>query len=60
MHTALTLPVQVDEQQVIEHSAVYPPARQPAIDLHSMIDLDDMVAAFDGYRTRLRQPITGP
>lgn len=43
------LPVDTDENRVIEATAAYLIQRQRADDLPATLDLDDVAAAYDGY-----------
>lgn len=48
-----------DEYRVIEQTAVFLAEHQPVIDFPSMVDLADVLAAYDDYPQRLRELLTG-
>ncbi|MEU2289007.1 hypothetical protein ABZ614_45255 [Streptomyces sp. NPDC013178] len=47
-----------DEQLVVRQTATFLLEHQQVMDLPSMIDLEDVAAAYDGYLDELRQRLT--
>jgi hypothetical protein len=51
---------EADETRIVEAAAAFLIARQRADDLPSQLDLDDVVAAYDGFEDDLRRRLTQP
>lgn len=48
-----------DEARVVEATAAYLIARQRADDLPQELDLEDVIAAYDGFEEELRRDLAG-